>query len=96
MDTTKRDMVLGYGGRTFAVRAYRDDARGDIDGAGWRSVIIENRMPLVHDQITASGPEGCFAEATRFVAGIVEKDAAGAMGVVGTTTVVARGVAGSI
>ena len=75
MDTTKRDMVLVYGGRTFAVRAYHDGARIDVEGPGWRSVIIENGMPLVHEQITASGPEGCFAEAARFVAGIVEADA---------------------
>ena len=73
MDTAKRDLVLAYGGRTFAVRAYRD-ASGD-GGPGWRSIIIENRTPLMHEQAPAVGPAACFAEAVRFLTGAVEAQA---------------------
>ena len=79
MDLAKRDMVLAYGGRTFAVRAYRDGA--GADSPGWRSIIIENRTPLMHEQMPAAGPAACFAEAVRFLTGVVEAqtDAAAVM-----------------
>ncbi len=70
MDHDKRDLVLAYGGRTFAVRAYRDGTHAD--GPGWRSIIIENRIPLMHEQAQATGPAACFAEAVRFLTGAVE------------------------
>ena len=73
MDTAKRDLVLAYGGRTFAVRAYFDGA--GAGGPGWRSVIIENRLPLAHEQAPADGPAACFAEAVRFLTGAVESQA---------------------
>ena len=73
MDAAKRDMTLGYGGRTFAVRAYEDGAA--VDGPGWHAIIIENRMPLRHEQAPTAGPAACFAEAVRFLAGVVEEQA---------------------
>jgi hypothetical protein len=69
MDMAKHDMTLGYGGRTFAVRAYLDgDGPG---GPGWRAVVVENRTPLHHGQGPSPDAAGCFAEAVRFVAGLV-------------------------
>jgi hypothetical protein len=73
MEFDKRDLALTYGGRTFAVRAYFD--RAGVSGPGWRSVIIENRLPLSHEQVSADGPASCFAEAVRFLAGAVEAQA---------------------
>ncbi|MDP9364068.1 MAG: hypothetical protein M3Q10_07550 [Chloroflexota bacterium] len=73
MEFDKRDLALAYGGRTFAVRAYFDGA--GVGGPGWRSVIIENRLPLSHEQAPADGPAACFAEAVRFLAGAVEAQA---------------------
>lgn len=65
MDTTKRDMTLSYAGRTVVVRAYRDGS--DPHGAVWHAVIIENRTPLRHGQGPSPTPEGCFADAVRFL-----------------------------
>jgi hypothetical protein len=77
LDTTKRDLTLTYGGRTFAVRAYRDD-RGP-DGAGWHALILEHRTPLRHGLGPTAGLAGCFAEAVRFLTALVE-GASGAAG----------------
>ena len=70
MDMAKHDMTLGYGGRTFAVRAYRDG--GAADGPGWHAVVVENRTPLRHGQGPSPDAAGCLAEAVRFVAGLVD------------------------
>ena len=70
MDPTKRDMMLTYGGRTFAVRAYRDDGQG-ADPA-WHAVIVENRTPLHHERGPSPSPAGCFAEAVRFLTALVD------------------------
>jgi hypothetical protein len=70
MDLTKRDMTVAYGGRTFAVRAYRDG--GEPDGGDWHAIIIENRTPLRHALAPTPGPEGCLAEAVRFLTAVVE------------------------
>ena len=76
MDLTKREMTVSYGGRTFALRAYRD---GDgPDGPGWCPVVIENRTPLRHEAGATPSLAGCFAEAVRFVTEAVEADAAAA------------------
>jgi len=64
-DTAKRDMTLGYGGRTVAVRVYRDGS--GPDGPAWRAVMIEDRTPLRHGQGPTSTPEDCFADAVRFL-----------------------------
>jgi hypothetical protein len=73
MDLTKRDMVLAYEGRTFAVRAYRDG--GGPDGGDWHAIVIENRTPLRHEQGPSLSPAGCFAEAVRFLTALVEAEA---------------------
>lgn len=73
MDLTKRDMTLTYGGRTFAIRAYRDD--DGPGGTGWCPVIIENRTPLRHDPGSNPSLAGCFAAAVAFVTTMVEVDA---------------------
>ena len=87
MDHDARDLVLAYGGRTFAVRAYQDGAHAD--GPGWRSIIIENRIPLMHEQTPAVGPAACFAEAVRFLTGVVESQSGTASGT-GSPTVERR------
>lgn len=70
MDLAKHDMAVTYGGRSFAVRAYRDrDGQG---GDGWHAVVIEGRTPLGHGQGASPDPAGCFAEAVRFLAATVD------------------------
>ena len=76
LDLTKRDMTVVYGGRTFALRAYRDG--NGPDGHGWCPVVIEDRTPLRHEADPTPSLAGCFAEAVRFVAAAVEADAAAA------------------
>jgi hypothetical protein len=39
LDLAKRDMTVAYGGRTFALRAYREDGT-------WHGIIIEDKTPL--------------------------------------------------
>ena len=73
MDLTKRDMTVVFGGRSFAVRAYRDG--NGPDGPGWHAVVIENRTPLRHALAPALGPATCFAVAVRFLANLVESEA---------------------
>ena len=70
MELIKRDMVLAYGGRTFAVRAYRDGS--DPVGRDWHTLVIENRTPLRHEQQGSASPADCFAGAVRFVTTLVE------------------------
>jgi hypothetical protein len=77
LDTTKRDLTLAYGGRTFAVRAYRDDS--GPDGAGWHALILEHRTPLRHGLGPTADLADCFAEAVRFLTPLVEV-ASGAAG----------------
>lgn len=72
MDLTKRDLSLTYGGRTFAVRAYRDGT--GPDGPGWCPVIIENRTPLSHEPAPNQSLADCFAEAVRFVTTVVDAE----------------------
>jgi hypothetical protein len=68
LDLRKRDMMVVYGERTFALRAYREDQT-------WRGVIIENRTPIHHWLAPAADPATCFAAAVEFLAATV--DAAG-------------------
>ncbi len=72
MDLAKHDMTVTYGGRTFAVRAYLE---GEGPGAGWHAVVIENRTPLGHGRAPSPDPAGCFAEAVRFLATVVDTQA---------------------
>ena len=65
MDLAKHDMTVFYGGRTFAIRAYRGGS--SPDDPGWRAVIIENRTPLPREQGGHASPADCFAEAIRFL-----------------------------
>ena len=74
-DIAKRDMTLTYGGRTVAVRVYRDGS--GPDGAAWRAIMIENRTPLRHGQGPSATPAGCFAEAVRFL--VVDAEARAGM-----------------
>ena len=74
MDLTKRDMVIAYEDRTFAVRAYRDGS--DPVGRDWHAVVIENRTPLRHEQQGSASPADCFAGAVRFVTTLVEAETA--------------------
>jgi hypothetical protein len=59
----KRDLTVGYAGRTFAIRAYLDDAIAA--GPQWRALIIEQRTPLRFDARLAPDPASCLAEAVR-------------------------------
>ena len=71
----KRDLTVGYGGRTFAIRAYRDDAIAA--GPQWRSLIIEHRTPLPYETRLATDPASCLAEAVRHLTAALEAPAAG-------------------
>lgn len=66
----KRDMVVIYGGRTFALRAYRDGAIAE--GPQWRSLIIENRTPLPYESRLAPDPASCLADAVRHLTAGIE------------------------
>ena len=68
LDLTKRDMSVTYGGRSFALRAYRDDG-------AWHGVIIENTTPVRNSLGPAPDAASCFAAAVHFVAAMI--DAAG-------------------
>jgi hypothetical protein len=70
----KRDLTIGYGGRAFAIRAYRDDAVAD--GPQWRALILERRTPLPYEARVAPDPASCLAEAVRHLIAAVEAGAA--------------------
>jgi hypothetical protein len=59
----KRDLTVGYAGRTFALRAYRDDTIAA--GPQWRSLIIEHRTPLPYAARLSPDPASCLADAVR-------------------------------
>ena len=65
LDFAKRDMTLGYGDRTFALRAYQN-------GGAWHGVIIENRTPMRNALPAAADAASCFAAAVQFVAATVD------------------------
>ena len=65
VERAKRDMTVVYGGRTFAVRAYRD--RG-----AWHGIVIENRTPLHTGLHSAADAASCLAAAVGFVAAVVD------------------------
>lgn len=69
----KRDMVVVYDGRTFALRAYCDGAIAE--GPQWRSLIIENRTPLPYAARLAADPASCLADAVRHLIAGVEAQA---------------------
>ena len=69
----KRDLTIGYGGRAFAIRAYRDDTIAA--GPQWRSLIIEHRTPLPYEARLAPDPASCLAEAVRQLIAAVEAGA---------------------
>jgi hypothetical protein len=74
LDLAKRDLTLVLGGRTFAVRAYRDAAAPA--GPGWHAVVVEGRTPLRHGLTPTGDPEVCLAAAVRFLTAAVAADAA--------------------
>lgn len=65
LDFAKRDMTVAYGGRTFALRAYRQDGT-------WHGIIIENKTPLHSWLGPAADAAACFAAAVGFVAAVVD------------------------
>ncbi len=65
LDLTKRDMTVAYGGRTFALRAYRE-------AGGWSSVVIENKTPLRTALAPAADAVSCLAAAVQVVAALVD------------------------
>ena len=84
LDLAKRDMTLGYGDRTFALRAYREDG-------AWHGVIIENKTPVRNTLAPTADAASCFAAAVQYVAAAV--DAAGKTPVTETLLQPAVGVA---
>ncbi len=64
-DHSKRDMTVGYGDRTFALRAYRE-------GGAWHGVIIENKTPMRNGLPPASDPAAYFAAAIELVVAVVD------------------------
>lgn len=68
LDFAKRDMTLGYGDRTFAVRAYREYG-------AWHGVIIENKTPMRNSLAATADAASWFAAAVRFVAATVDAPA---------------------
>jgi hypothetical protein len=74
----KRDLVVGYDGRTFALRAYRDDTIAA--GPQWRALIIEHCTPLPYAAPLAPDPAACLADAMRHLIASVEAQAKGERG----------------
>ena len=68
LDLAKRDMTIGYGDRTFVLRAYLDDG-------AWHGIIIENKTPLRNALVPAVDAASCFAAAVAFVAAVVDSTA---------------------
>jgi hypothetical protein len=65
LDLAKRDMTLGYGGRTFVLRAYREDGT-------WQVVIVERRTPISHWLGPTADSATCLAAAVGFIAATVD------------------------
>ena len=65
LDLAKRDMIVIYGERTFALRAYRQTGE-------WHGVIIENRTPLHTWLAPAADPAACFAASVAYIAAVVD------------------------
>ena len=68
LDLAKRDMTIGYGDRTFVLRAY-------LDSGAWHGIIIENKTPLRNALTPTADPASCFAAAVAFVAAAVDSPA---------------------
>ena len=64
-DLTKRDMMVAYGDRTFALRAYRDHG-------AWHGVIVENRTPMINVVGPTADAATYFAAAVGFLAAVVD------------------------
>jgi hypothetical protein len=65
LDLAKRDMTMGYGGRTFVLRAYREDGT-------WQVVIVERRTPISHWLGPTADSATCLAAAVGFIAATVD------------------------
>ena len=65
LDFTKRDMTIAYGGRVFALRAYRH-------AGAWYAVVVEGRTPLHASFAPTVDAAGCFAAAVGLVASLVD------------------------
>ena len=69
LDLAKRDMTVGYGGRTFTLRAYRHHG-------AWHGCIVENRMPLGNGLEPTADAAAYFAAAVGFIAAVVDASVA--------------------
>jgi hypothetical protein len=65
LDFPKRGMTIAYGGRVFALRAYRHDG-------AWHGVVVEDRTPLHARFAPAVDAAACFAAAVGLVAALVD------------------------
>ena len=65
LDLAKRDMTLCYGGRTFVLRAYRENGT-------WQVVIVERRTPISHWLVPTADSPTCLAAAVGFIAATVD------------------------
>jgi hypothetical protein len=70
----KRDLTVGYAGRTFAIRAYLDGAIAA--GPQWRALIIEQRTPLPYAARLSPDPASCLADAVRHLIAAIAAPAA--------------------
>jgi hypothetical protein len=62
---TKRDMIVIYGDRTFALRAVRHEG-------AWHGSISENRTPLINGLAPTVDAATYFAAAVGFIAAVID------------------------
>ena len=65
LDLTKRGMIVAYGDRHFALRAYRH-------GGAWHAVVVEDWTSLHARFSPTLDAAACFAPAVGFVASLVD------------------------
>ena len=68
LNLAKRDMTVGYGNRTFVLRAYQE-------GGAWHGIIIENKTPMRNTLAPAADAASCFAASVAFLAAVVDATA---------------------
>jgi len=58
-------MTVTYGGRTFFLRAYREEG-------AWHGVVIENKTPMRNALPATADAASCLAAAVHFVAASID------------------------